>query len=304
MWKEFYGASAEKGEDPRLERRHVVERIVRTEEETMTLSLRPRLLSVLIFPALLAAVASAGCDIVTADLRSEETAQWHKTYQLDAGGRVEITNVNGKIDVEPSAGNIVDVSAVKKARGASPEAAKAALDRASITPERSTSRVRVETRMSNLGGIVFNSGNVQVEYHVKVPAGAEVKFTTTNGGIEITGLQGRITAETTNGGVTTREVSGQLDASTTNGGLDIDLARVADGGVKLEFTNGGLKMRVPRDAKATISASITNGGINAGDLPIDATGDNNRRKLEGRMNGGGARIQIEGTNGGIRLSAR
>src|SRR2546430_8930689 len=36
--------------------------------------------------------------------------------------------------------------------------------------------------------------------HVKVPAGAEVKFTTVNGGIEVTGLQGRITAETTNGG--------------------------------------------------------------------------------------------------------
>ena len=36
----------------------------------------------------------------------------------------------------------------------------------------------------------------------------------------------------------------------------------------------------------------------------DSTGDNNRRRLEGRLNGGGPRIQIEGTNGGIRLSAR
>jgi len=63
-------------------------------------------------------------------------------------------------------------------------------------------------------------------------------------------------------------------------------------------------VRLPRDAKATISASITNGGISSGDLNIDAIGENNRRRLEGRLNGGGPRIEIEGTNGGITLSGR
>jgi len=267
----------------------------------MMLSVRRRLLPALMLPLLLASLAA--CDIVTADLRSEETAQWHKTYQLDPNGRVEISNINGKIEVEPSAGNTVDITAFKKARGASSDAAKAGLERATIVEDVSSGRIRIETKMANMSGIVLG-GNVQVEYRVKVPAGAEVKFTTTNGGIEITGLQGRITAETTNGGVVTRDVGGQLDASTTNGGLDIDLSRVPEGGVKLGFTNGGLKMRMPRDAKATISASITNGGISAGDLPIETSGENNRRRLEGRLNGGGGRIQIEGTNGGITLSGR
>ena len=268
----------------------------------MTLSVRRRVMSLLVLPLL--AVGLAGCDIVTADLRSEETAQWHKTYQLDANGRLEINNVNGKIVVEPSAGNTVDVSALKKARGASPEAAKAALERASIVEDVSSGRIRIDTKMANLSGIVFNGGNATVEYHVKVPAGAEVKFTTVNGGIDVTGLQGRTTLETTNGGVTTRNVGGQLHASTTNGGLDIDMAKVPEGGVKLDFVNGGLKMRMPRDARATISASITNGGIDTGDLPIETAGESTKRRLEGRMNGGGARIQIGGTNGGITLGGR
>jgi len=268
----------------------------------MMLSMRRRLLPALMMPLLLASMA--GCDIVTADLRSEETAQWHKTYQLDANGRVEIGNINGKIEVEPSTGSTVDVTAVKKARGASTDAAKASLERTTIVEDVSAGRIKIETKVANTSGIVFHGGNVTVEYHVKVPAGAEVKFTTTNGGIEITGLQGRITAETTNGGVVARDVGGQLDASTTNGGLEIDMSRIPEGGVKLGFTNGGLKMRMPRDAKATISASISNGGISAGDLPIETNGENNRRRLEGRLNGGGARIQIEGTNGGITLSGR
>lgn len=268
----------------------------------MTQSVRRRVMSLLVLPLL--AGCLAGCDIVTADLRSEETAQWQKTYQLDANGRLEINNVNGKIVVEPSAGNTVEVSATKKARGASPEAAKAALERASIVEDVSSGRIRIDTKMANLSGIVFNGGNASVEYHVKVPAGAEVKFTTVNGGIDVTGLQGRTTLETTNGGVTTRNVGGQLEASTTNGGLDIDMSKVPEGGVKLDFVNGGLKMRMPREAKATISASITNGGIDKGDLPIETSGETSKRRLEGRMNGGGPRIQIGGTNGGITLGGR
>jgi len=255
-------------------------------------------------PLLAASIAVAGCDIVTADFRSEESAQWHKSYQLDPKGRVEISNVNGKIEVEPSTGNAVEVEATKKARGASPEAAKAALERVTIAEDVSGGRIRVETKVARVSGFSFGNGGVQVEYRVRVPAGADVKFTTVNGGVEVTGLEGRIVAETTNGGVTARNITGELDASTTNDGLDIDLLKMPDGGVKLECTNGGIKVRLPKDAKATVSASISNGGINAEGLSIDSVGENNRRRLEGRMNGGGPRLQVEGVNGGIRLLAR
>jgi hypothetical protein len=64
-----------------------------------------------------------------------------------------------------------------------------------------------------------------------------------------------------------------------------------------------LKLRLPSDAKATISASITNGGIDYSGLSLDTT-EASRRRLEGRMNGGGAPVRIEGTNGGIVIASR
>jgi hypothetical protein len=259
-----------------------------------------RRLPVLVLPLLL---ASAGCDIVTAEFRSEETTEWRKTYQLAPDGRLEISNVNGKIDVQPGDGNTVEIVALKKAKGPSPEAAKAALERITITEEASPAHIRIDTKMSRGEGGLFSGGSLSVEYRVKVPAGAEAKFTTVNGGIDLSGLKGRVEADTTNGGVHARELAGQIQASTTNGGLDIDLVRVPDGGVKLDCTNGGIKLRLPRDARATISARITNGGIHAGDLPIETT-ESTRRRLDGRLNGGGPRIDIEGTNGGITLVAR
>ena len=63
------------------------------------------------------ALSATACDIVTADFKSQETAEWRKTYDLEPGGRVEIGNVNGRIQVEPSVGNKVEVVAVKSGQG-------------------------------------------------------------------------------------------------------------------------------------------------------------------------------------------
>src|SRR5207237_791535 len=172
--------------------------------------------------------ASAGCDIATAEFRSEETAEWRKSYPLDASGRVEISNINGKIDVQPADGNTLQVVAIKKAKGPSPEAAKAALERIQIVDDASAGHVRIETKVGRADGGMFNRGGLKVDYRVRVRAGAEV----------------------------------------------------------------------------TIEPRISNGCINAYGLAIETIGDQSRRRLEGRLNGGGPRLEIEGTNGGITLNGR
>jgi Putative adhesin len=251
-------------------------------------------------PLLLA--LSAGCDVVTADLKHTEKAEWRKTYELASNGRLEISNVNGKIQVEPATGSAVEVVAEKVGRGATPDSAKAALNRIEISDEASKESVRVTTRLAQGGGW-FGGGGSQVQYKVRIPAGLEARFTTVNGGVELASLSGRITAEATNGGVVARDVSGTIDASTTNGGVEVDLAAIDAGGAKLHCTNGGISLRLPADAKVTVSASITNGGIDAGGLPFETT-ESTRRRLEGRLNGGGPMIRLEGTNGGITISRR
>lgn len=249
-------------------------------------------------------VASAGCDIAMADLKEKETSEWRKTYELQPGGRVEIGNVNGKIEVVPGEGNTVEIVAMKISHAVSKEAAKSALSRIEITEEITAAAVRVETKVQRSSGGVFGGGGLQVDYTVHVPMNAEIKASTVNGGVEITGLGGKIDAETTNGGIKVRDVTGSVDARTTNGGVDVDLAKLSDSGVKLECTNGGIKLRLPSDSKASISARITNGGIETNGLTLDTASEKSKRRLDAQLNGGGARIDIEGTNGGIRISSR
>jgi hypothetical protein len=250
--------------------------------------------------ALLAGPFSAGCDLAMA--REQATAEWTKSYPLAAGGRLEIDNVNGRIDVQGWDGATVDVRAERLGKGATPEEAKRMLDRIQIVEEVSGARIRLQTKVTTATS--WLGGGTEVRYFVKVPAGAEIDVETVNGGIEITGTRGRVIAETTNGGVTARRIGGPIDASTTNGGVDVDVEAVTEPGIDLECTNGGISLRLPRDAKATLVASITNGGIDADNLSIELVGKATRRRLEGRLNGGGPRIALDGTNGGIRISAR
>lgn len=256
---------------------------------------------ILVLPVL--AVLSAGCDIAMADHREQATAEWRKTYELQPGGRVEIGNVNGKITVLPAQGNTVEVVATKTGRGATAQAAKENLERIEIRDSAAAGTIKVETHVPRTGTF-FRNGGVSVEYAVRVPAGAELKVSTVNGGVDVTGVSGRVTAETTNGGIKGRDISGPIDASTTNGGVDVDLTRVAESGVKLECTNGGIRLRLPADAKASLSARVTNGGIDTDGLSVRVAGEATRRRLDGDLNGGGPRVSLEGTNGGIRISAR
>lgn len=259
--------------------------------------LRQRLAVAACVPVLLTAVA--GCDIVTSDLPARESVEWRRTYDLQPDGRVEVINVNGRIDVTPSTGNTVEIVALKTARGASPEAARETLERIQIVEAATADALRIETRLPRGGGFLTRGG--EVRYTVKVPRASHLQVRTTNGGIEVSGVEGRVDAETTNGAIRARGVGGPIEASTTNGGVEVALTRVADGGVKLDCTNGGIRLELPSSARATISARVTNGGIDAGGLPLDVT-ESSRQRLQARLNGGGPSIEIEGTNGGIKIA--
>jgi DUF4097 and DUF4098 domain-containing protein YvlB len=137
-----------------------------------------------------------------------------------------------------------------------------------------------------------------------VPAGLRVFAQTTNGGIKLVGLANSVVATTVNGGVNGNGLTGSVEATTTNGGIDLSLGAVAEGGVKAETVNGGVVVSVPRDARADVKASVVNGGLSVGDLPIETVGQQNRRRLEGKLNGGGPRIEIGAVNGGVRLAGQ
>jgi len=69
--------------------------------------------------------------------------------------------------------------------------------------------------------------------------------------------------------------------------------------VHLETTNGRIELAVPRNFGAEVDASTTNGSIKT-DLPVLTT-ETGRNSLRGKINGGGTRVRLRTTNGGISI---
>jgi hypothetical protein len=247
---------------------------------------------------LLPALAFTGC-VGNFALNGRATDEWTRTYQLSPGGEIRIGNTNGRVDVEGIDGNTVEVKAERIAKATTDGAAQELLPRIKIEEDVKPGRVEIQT--SRMSGIMVGA-SIEVRYHVRAPKGATLHVSNTNGIVNVTGLTGVVEAHTTNGGVRGKELSGRVDASTTNGGVSIDFASVTDE-IRLSTTNGGVTIGLPDSAKADIEASCTNGGISVNGVKMEIS-EQSRRRVEGKMNGGGTHVELKTTNGGIRIRAR
>jgi hypothetical protein len=246
-------------------------------------------------------VTLAGCDVSLGNLAARATDEWTHTYPLTAGGEIRIVNTNGRIDVDGVEGSTVEVKAERIAKGSTDAAARELLPRIVIKEDVKPDRITIETE--RISGIMIGAG-FEVRYHVRAPKGALVNVTNTNGQVAVNTLSGKVVAHTTNGTVKGTNLSGGVDGGTTNGSISIDMVSIGSDRIALETTNGSVTLMLPEKGKASISASVTNGGINVGSLDNFEVTEKARRRLEGKLNGGGTEVELHTTNGSIRLRSR
>lgn len=249
---------------------------------------------------------------------------FRKTWPLQPGGQLAVENRNGGITVEAWDRNEVQVEAIKQVKAASAERARETLKKIRIDVQAGAGAVRIATRYPKDEGDGFfdwltgNNVSFSVTYKIKAPRQVVSDLRSTNGGVRLVGTRGRAELSTTNGGVsvervagdiklrstngglTVVEASGTLDGVTTNGGINVHLTEV-DGDVSLRTTNGGVTLRLPQDLRASVDIATSNGGIHS-DLEVDG-GEKTRRSLTGDINGGGGRLFVRSTNGGVRILA-
>jgi len=253
------------------------------------------------------AIGAIACDVsvdgsggLSFDVASGKAQdEWVRSYEIADGGRLELINVNGRITAEVGDGPETEVKAERIARATSDEAARELLGKLDMREEASSSRVRIEVRAPRMN----IRGGHELRWTIKVPKGVNVDLRTVNGGVRLTGLQGEIRARATNGGVTGKSLSATaLDAPVTNGGIDIALDSLpSTGTVDVKSVNGGISLTLPREARADLTARCVNGGISVSGLDLQREGEQSRRRVAGKLNGGGARVTVETTNGGVRI---
>jgi len=226
------------------------------------------------------------------------------TMPFASGSRLELENTNGEIEVVTWDRDEIRIEARKKARGSSDEDLQTALDSLEVIIGETAGGVTIETRFPSHGvmGRARNRVSLSVDYRITMPKKADLDLETVNGQVDISGVRGDLSIDTTNGGIIVKESGGRVSAESTNGGISVELAELTDGAdMSFKTTNGGIKLFLPTTVRASLTARTTNGSIQT-EFPITVQGKLARTRLEGDINGGGGKIELRTTNGGIRIS--
>lgn len=251
--------------------------------------------------ALVVLCAAAGCHPPRqGSLTGTASDDWARTYSLADGGEVQVVGAGGSIDVVGSSRRDVEVRAERVARASSDAAARELLPRIDIrediTPE------KIVLRTEGLSGIVIGV-EVAVNYHITLPASA-LTHLRTDGDVTVSNMAGRTVVAATNGAVVMKAIEGGAEVRAVNGSVTVDLAAFGSEALDLRSTNGNVALTIPADANAYLLANFTNGKIEMGDVHYQPVGEQTRRRIRGRINDGGAPIELTTVNGNIQLQAR
>jgi DUF4097 and DUF4098 domain-containing protein YvlB len=261
------------------------------------------------WPVLLLAVVTSGVAAACqtpggAAQTARATEEWTRQLPLNADGELVITNRSGSIDVEgtgDSVPGVVDVRAEKIAKATTDQGARDLLTHVNIRYLSVPSKVTLET--DEISGVLIGA-SFSVNYHVKAPAGATIRTRTVNGETTITATTGHVVANTVNGGVAGTAIAGGIEARATNGGINVDIVQVGHDPIDLRAINGQVRITLPTTANANLAATSNNGSIEITNLTLEKFGDQNLRRVRGRINAGGTPIELNSTNGDIHITGK
>ncbi len=252
-----------------------------------------------------------------ADVTEEETIE--RTASLGSGGKVMVEATNGSIHVETGDGDEVRVVARKKARADSASEARELLAGVEVRVEERGDTVKIFADIPRSSW--YSGDSATVSFEITMPAGAELDASSKNGSIEVREIGGRTRLETQNGSITAKGVGGPLEADSNNGSIkayDVEgavSAETTNGSIKIEITaddlgedmriktvNGSIDLRLEAGVAASIDARTRNGSVNS-DFP-GGVQDRRKRTLDLDLSGGGPRVELESSNGSIRIRER
>ena len=171
---------------------------------------------------------------------------FHYSFQQGAGGRLDVENFNGSVEILGWDQNTVDVSGTKYAEDES------MLRSIRVEATQSGNAIRVRTSRPEPGH--WNGG---ARYVIRVPRRTELAhIQSSNGGLRVEDVEGSAAdLATSNGSIKLRNIRGRVDARTSNGGVDV---QSAEGGVSIRTSNGGVTLD---NVRGTLNAATSNGAI-------------------------------------------
>ena len=224
------------------------------------------------------------------------------SFTVGPSPRINVISFNGRITVNPSSDNTVRVQA---------ELRRA--DRIDYQVRQDGDTVSVEARQK--GRTSGRSPGAHID--VMAPSSSSVELRTSNGTIELSGINKSGTLRTSNGTIIVENMKGDLDAGTSNGAIEVTgfvgsaILSTSNGAItfngelvsrgrnEMETSNGSVDVTLQGTPSVRLDATTSNGNVTS-KLPILTTsvGENH---LAGTIGNGEAELFIHTSNGSVTI---
>ncbi len=253
------------------------------------------------------------------------------SFKVPRGGLLRVQNSNGRTRILGETRDDVLVTACKRARAESSEAAQQLMDEIRLHESANGGVLELEVvipRRWNRHGsanleirvprdlrveVVASNGRVCCEglrAAVKTRSSngsvsvsdvvGDVEIHTSNAKIECSATCGRLVARSSNGKVELDDHRGSIDASTSNGLIHVSLDAIGREGVMLATSNGKIVLELPDEVDADVDLMVDNGVIRNDRCLDRATRETNGR-VRGVLGHGGPSVRLRTSNGSICL---
>src|ERR1043165_3993992 len=230
--------------------------------------------------------------------KQEETRQ---TGRLDAGARVEVSGINGLVEVATADTDTAEVRVVRTAADAED------LEYHKVTVELTSSSVVV--RGENNGGRGFwrwlwgVGGQVKQDVTLRLPRRVEFLAKGVNGGVRVGEVEGPVGVEGINGRVEVAQSLGHTEIKSVNGGVKFGVAQLGPEGMDIKGVNGNVEIRFKEQVNADIDVKGQNGGLTLNVPNVTMQERQSFSNMRARLGAGGSPIEIKGVNGQVRFES-
>ena len=222
-----------------------------------------------------------------------EREEINQTYELAGGARVEVSGINGAVDIETSNSSTAEVHIVRSAR------TREDLDYHKIIIEHTANLLVVRGEKEKERG--YGNRNVRQRVTLKLPRQVELNVSGVNGRTNVGEIDGPVRLSGINGAVEVAQAQGYSDISGINGHVRVTIVRLSSRGIHVSGVNGGVELRFNEDLNADLDVTGINGSVNTNVPNVTIMGKFTPQNFRAKIGSGGTPIVVSGINGSLKL---
>src|ERR1051325_9966093 len=235
-------------------------------------------------------------ELVTHNNASDVRQEIRQSYELTPGARVELSGLNGAVNIETSDSNKAEVFIERTA------ATQEALDRRKVMIDADANSLRIHGEKGDgsfLARLFGSSAGERVT--LKLPRQIALSAKGVNGAFVTSDIDGAVEMSGINGRVQIGSAAGRATFKGINGSMVVGLKKLDADGVSLSGINGNIELQLASDVNADFDARGMNGRV-ISELPNVEIDKSKRGSCWARIGTGGTGITAKGINGNTRFS--